>query len=291
MLKSKGRVNLGHHMAGLSTIKRFGRFKTLPTLTLLLITLCFSAFAFEDNVARFALVIGNQNYQQAPLKNPINDAESISASLLELGFSVTTVLDSDSTRLKSAVSAFYGNIQQANTSQALAVFYYAGHAIQIEHHNYLVPLDIQFGEKENFDTVLFDLNSLFAEMAKVNNVQNIVILDACRNNPFAVADTAGSRAISVGLAPLKAPFSTLIAYATEPGGVASDGKSKNGIYTKHLLRHIDKKITIEEVFKQVRKGVAKETHNKQIPWEHSSLLREVFINPPRNKNVPDLIAF
>ena len=154
-----------------------------------------------------------------------------------------------------------------------------------------MPLDIQFGEKENFNKVLFDLNSLFAEMSQLNSVQNIVILDACRNNPFGEADTAGGRLISVGLAPLKAPFSTLIAYATEPGGVASDGRAKNGIYTKHLLRHIDKKITVEEVFKKVRKGVAKETRNKQIPWEHSSLLREVFINPPRNKNVPDLIAF
>lgn len=266
-------------------------YRTVSTFTLLFLSSCFSAFAFEDNVARFALVIGNQNYQQAPLKNPINDAESISASLTKLGFTVTTVLDSDSTSLKNAVSGFYHKIQQVNAPQNLAVFYYAGHAFQIEHHNYLVPIDIQFGEDENLDTVLFDLNSLFAEMSKLNNLQNIVILDACRNNPFAGADTSGSRAISAGLAPIKAPFSTLIAYATEPGGVASDGRAKNGIYTKHLLRHIEKKITVEEVLKQVRKGVAKETRNKQIPWEHSSLLREVFINPPLNKNVPDLIAF
>jgi uncharacterized caspase-like protein len=266
-------------------------FRILFTFTLVFLNFFSLAFAYEDNVERFALVIGNQNYQLAPLKNPINDAESISASLRELGFAVTTVLDSDSTSLKKAVSAFYDSIQQVNAPQTLAMFYYAGHAIQIEHHNYLVPLDIQFGEKENFDSVLFDLNSLFAEMSKLKNMQNIVILDACRNNPFAGADTAGSRSISAGLAPLKAPSSTLIAYATEPGGVASDGRAKNGIYTKHLLRHIDKKITVEEVFKQVRKGVARETRNKQIPWEHSSLLREVFINPPRNKNVPDLIAF
>jgi uncharacterized caspase-like protein len=266
-------------------------FRTLSTFTLLFFALSFSAFAYEDNVARFALVIGNQNYQQAPLKNPINDAESISASLSELGFAVTTVLDSSSTDLKQEISRFYRNIQQLDSAQSLAVFYYAGHAIQIEHHNYLVPLDIQFGDNENFDSVLFDLNVLFAQMSQLEGLQNIIILDACRNNPFAVADTAGSRAISVGLAPLKAPSNTLIAYATEPGGVAADGKAKNGIYTKHLLRHIDKKITVEEVFKKVRKGVARETRNKQIPWEHSSLLREVFINPPRNKNVPDLIAF
>ena len=104
-------------------------------------------------------------------------------------------------------------------------------------------------------------------------VQNIVILDACRNNPF---DETFMTSTAPGLAPVKAPFDTLIAFATEPGGVASDGGRKNGVYTKHLLRNISDNFPVEEIFKKVRSGVAKETRNKQIPWEHSSLLNEIY---------------
>ena len=265
--------------------------RTMLIVALLLLAACSPAFAYQDNIARYALVIGNQNYQPSALKNPINDAQAISASLSALGFEVHTVLDSLSVELKDEIRDFYKHIKSVNSKQALAIFYYAGHAIQIEHHNYLVPIDMPFGKQENFMKTLFDLNLLFAEISKLEGVQNIIILDACRNNPFASADTGKEGLVSVGLAPLKAPSGTLIAYATEPGGVAADGRAKNGIYTKHLLRHIEKKISVEAVFKKVRKGVAKETHNRQIPWEHSSLLREVFINPPPNKNVPDLIAF
>jgi uncharacterized caspase-like protein len=97
--------------------------------------------------------------------------------------------------------------------------------------------------------------------------------------------------INDGLAPIRAPVGTLIAYSTEPGATASDGKGKNGLYATHLLKHMDDKIPIEEVFKKVRKGVAKQSKNRQIPWEHSSLLWDVFINAPLNKEVPDLLTY
>ena len=93
------------------------------------------------------------------------------------------------------------------------------------------------------------------------------------------------------MAKVRAPFDTLIAYATEPGGVASDGGRKHGVYTKHLLRNMTKNISVEEVFKKVRVGVAKETRYKQIPWEHSSLLDEIYFNPPKNADVPDIVVF
>jgi uncharacterized caspase-like protein len=132
---------------------------------------------------------------------------------------------------------------------------------------------------------------LFTEINKSNDLQNIIILDACRNNPFENNTVADNGNMASGLAPIKAPSNTLIAFATEPGGVAADGRSNNGVYTKHLLKHIDKQISVEELFKKVRTGVAKETRNKQIPWEHSSLLSEVFFSPPKNRDIPDLVIF
>lgn len=266
-------------------------FRLMLTIGLLFSLSCPPVIAYEDKTERFALVIGNQNYAKSPLKNAINDAQAMSASLTELGFRVNTLIDSQAVDLKNSVQKFYADIQRVKSGQALALFYYAGHAIQIEHRNYLVPLNMQFSSRENFRASLFDLNSLFVEIAKLADTQNIVILDACRNNPFGEMAAGEDNTISAGLAPLKAPSGTLIAYATEPGGVASDGRAKNGIYTKYLLRHIGKEISVEEVFKKVRKGVATETRHQQIPWEHSSLLHEVFINPPRNRQVPDIIVF
>jgi uncharacterized caspase-like protein len=150
---------------------------------------------------------------------------------------------------------------------------------------------MQFESYPEFVSGLYKIDSLFIEINKSKGLQNIIILDACRNNPFENDTVADNGNMSSGLAPIKAPFNTMIAFATEPGGVAADGKRKNGVYTKHLLRHMTKQISVEAVFKKVRTGVAKETRNKQIPWEHSSLLNEVFFSPPKNRNIPDLMIF
>lgn len=249
------------------------------------------SFAFEQDVQRFALVIGNKSYVTAPLKNSANDANAIADSLTEIGFRITLLTDSNLSDLTAQVQQFYARVKRDKHTKKLALIYYAGHAIQVNHHNYIVPLGMQFESYSEFMSGLYKIDMLFVEINKSKNLQNIIILDACRNNPFENNSVADNGKMSSGLAPVKAPSNTMIAFATEPGGVAADGKRKNGVYTKHLLRHIAKQISVEEVFKKVRKGVAKETRNKQIPWEHSSLLNEVFFSPPKNRDMPDLIVF
>jgi len=253
---------------------------------------CSSAIAQDEN-SRYALVIGNKNYPQVPLSNPINDAESIAKNLAELNFEVTLLVDLGYETLSQNIEKYYRKIQINNDKKAIVFFYYAGHAIQINHRNYLVPLDVQFGDNKKFMAGLYDINKIFSHIPKRYGLQNIIILDACRNNPFKkkASDGADDLVISDGLAPLRAPVGTIIAYSTEPGSSASDGKGRNGIYTKHLLNYIQEMISIEEVFKKVRKSVVEETNNQQTPWEHSSLLEDVYINPPRNRDIPDLISF
>lgn len=242
----------------------------------------------NSNAQRYALVIGNQNYQAAPLKHALNDATAIANALSEAKFNVSLMKNVDTTSLAQGVDRFYDEVKRDSHANKLVVVYYAGHAIQINHTNYLIPLNIQFQSEHEFISSLFNLSDLFTHMKKIPGLQNIVILDACRNNPF---DRFTSMPVTAGLAPVKAPSGTLIAFATEPGGVASDGRSKNGIYTKHLLRFISQSLPVEEVFKKVRTGVAKETRNKQIPWEHSSLLSELYFSPPKNKDVPSIVVF
>jgi len=249
------------------------------------------SFAAEQNVQRFALVIGNKNYVTAPLKNSANDANAIADSLTEMGFRVSLLTDSNLSDLTTQVQQFYAQVKRDEHAKKLALIYYAGHAIQVNHHNYIVPLGMQFESYPQFISGLYKIDSLFTEINKSKGLQNIIILDACRNNPFENNSVADNGNMSSGLAPIKAPSNTMIAFATEPGGVAADGKRKNGVYTKHLLRHIATQISVEEVFKKVRAGVAKETRNKQIPWEHSSLLNEVFFSPPKNRDIPDLLVF
>lgn len=249
------------------------------------------SFAFEQDVQRFALVIGNKNYETAPLKNSANDANAIADSLTDIGFRVSLLTDSNLSDLTTQVQQFYAQVKTDEHANKLALIYYAGHAIQVNHHNYIVPLGMQFESYPEFISGLYKIDRLFIEINKSKNLQNIIILDACRNNPFENNAVADGGKMSSGLAPIKAPSNTMIAFATEPGGVAADGKRKNGVYTKHLLRHIAKQISVEEVFKKVRTGVAKETRNKQIPWEHSSLLNEVFFSPPKNRDIPHLLVF
>jgi uncharacterized caspase-like protein len=253
--------------------------------------LCFHSFASEQNVQGFALVIGNKSYITSPLKNALNDAHDIADSLTEMGFRVSLLKDSNFSDLSTKVQQFYAEVKRAPHEKKLALIYYAGHAIQVNHHNYIVPLDMEFESYQQFISGLYKIDNLFTEINKSNDLQNIIILDACRNNPFENNTVADNGNMASGLAPIKAPSNTLIAFATEPGGVAADGRSNNGVYTKHLLKHIDKQISVEELFKKVRTGVAKETRNKQIPWEHSSLLSEVFFSPPKNRDIPDLVIF
>ena len=243
--------------------------------------------SFDGVTERHALVIGNQSYPTAPLRNPINDANAISEKLTKLGFSVTQATDTNLTALEAIVAEFYAGLSEGSPGGTLALVYYAGHAVQINNRNYLVPVDVSPETPAAFLRGLYDINDLFAQIPGVADLQSVIVLDACRNNPFAGLDAL----VDDGLAPLRAPSGTLIAFATEPGSTAEDGEGRNGVYTAHLLKHLARKIPIEDVLKRVRRGVARETRKRQIPWEHSSLLEEVYVNPPRNREVPDLISF
>jgi uncharacterized caspase-like protein len=265
--------------------------KLICNLGLLLSVMMLSTFASAQDTKRFALVIGNKSYVSAPLKNAGNDANAMADSLSELGFIVSLVEDANLLSLSKQVQQFYSDVKRDNHKDKIALVYYAGHAIQVKHSNYIVPLGMKFDSQQQFISGLYKIDSVFTEINKVKHLQSVIILDACRNNPFESMPFVNDVGISSGLAPIKAPKNTLIAFATEPGGVAADGKHKNGIYTKYLLRHMTKQLSVEEMFKKVRSGVAKETRNKQIPWEHSSLLGELFFSPPKNKDIPDLVVF
>jgi uncharacterized caspase-like protein len=226
---------------------------------------------------RIALVIGNGAYKTGPLKNPTNDAQAVAASLKNLGFDVALRENTTYRELVDAIRQFSGRAREAD----VRLVFYAGHGIQAKGRNYLLPVDADITAEEDVPAKSADVNDLLERLGQVKQGVNIVILDACRNNPFAGNDVVlpdGRRlkyrgATQGGLARMEAPLGTFLAFSTAPGGVALDNpKEKNSLYTKHLLANIDATgVPIEQLFKQVRAGVASETGRIQTPWETSSL--------------------
>jgi hypothetical protein len=222
------------------------------------------ALSSASSEKRVALVIGNSRYETAPLRNPVNDANLVAATLREIGFDVIARTDVSLREMQLAVREFSRKIQNGS----VGLFYYAGHGMQSGGRNFLIPIGAQI-EVEG-DVVLegFDLNSVLEQMGMAQNRLNIVILDACRNNPF----TRSFRSASQGLAQVNAPAGTFIAYATAPGQTASDGKGQNGLYTQELMANLRSPgLPIEEVFKRVRVQVKQKSSGVQIPWDASSL--------------------
>lgn len=213
---------------------------------------------------RVALIIGNSKYPTAPLKNPGNDARAMAKSLKELGFEVTLRENAGQRDMAAAVRQFGSSI----TPGAVALFYFAGHGMQVKGRNYLVPTDADIQLEDEVPYSTLDVSLVLDKLEVGKSAVNIVILDACRNNPFA----RRFRSSSTGLAQMDAPIGTLIAFATAPGSVAQDGTGENGVYTKHLLDSIAMPgLPVEQMFKRVRIGVAKDTHDTQVPWESSSM--------------------
>lgn len=213
---------------------------------------------------RVALVIGNGKYPTAPLRNPVNDARAMAKTLKELGFEVTLRENASQRDMAAAVRQFGSSISPG----AAALFYFAGHGMQVKGRNYLVPTDADIQLEDEVPYAAIDVNLVLDKMEVGKSAINLVILDACRNNPFA----RRFRSSGTGLAQMDAPVGTLIAFATAPGSVAQDGTGENGIYTKHLLESIAMPgLPVEQMFKRVRVGVARETNEAQIPWESSSM--------------------
>lgn len=217
-----------------------------------------------NNAQRVALVIGNAAYKDAPLTNPVNDARAIVKALQEAGFSVIQRENIDQRGMLSALREFGDHLRAGGTG----LFYYAGHGMQIKGRNYLIPVGANIEREDEVAFSAVDAQAVLDKMEAAGNVANIMILDACRNNPF----TRSTRSGQAGLAQMDAPVGTLVAYATSPGAVASDGTGANGLYTQHLLTAIRQPGNkVEDVFKQVRSNVRRDSQGKQVPWESTSL--------------------
>jgi len=225
----------------------------------------------ENNPSRVALVIGNSTYPDAPLRNAVNDARSMSKRLSKLGFQVITVENTARDAMQKSILEFASRLKGETTG----LFYYAGHGVQSRGRNYLLPVDAEVSSERALRFEAVDVQAVLEEMEFAGNRMNIVILDACRNNPFERRFRGGSR----GLAAIDAARGTLIAYATAPGAVAADGDGDNGLYTAELLAALQvPNLKVEEVFKRVRVAVAARTGGAQVPWESSSLTGDLVFN-------------
>ncbi len=226
--------------------------------------------------ARVALVIGNAAYKDAPLLNPVNDARAVAAALQESGFTVILRENTDQRGMLSALREFGDKLRGGasnkagapNNAGAVGLFYYAGHGMQIKGRNYLVPVGANVEREDEVAYSAVDAQAVLDKMEAAGNAANIMILDACRNNPF----TRSARSGQAGLAQMDAPVGTLVAFATSPGAVASDGAGANGLYTQHLLTAMRQSGSkVEDVFKQVRANVRRDSQGKQVPWEATSM--------------------
>lgn len=224
---------------------------------------------------RNALVIGNSQYQVGALRNPANDAQDMATRLNHLGFDVTLLLNTGQEKMEQAINEFGRQLYQGG----VGLFYYAGHGVQVHGENYLIPVNAHIESESDVRYKAVNIGQLLGKMGEARNGLNIVILDACRDNPFAKEFRSASRGLAVVSS--SAVKGTLIAYATSPGKVASDGEDRNGLYTKHLLKNLQTPgLPVEQVFKRVLQGVERETNGKQTPWTSSSFSGDFYFVPP-----------
>ncbi|ADD69110.1 peptidase C14 caspase catalytic subunit p20 [Denitrovibrio acetiphilus DSM 12809] len=232
------------------------------------------AISFTKDAAkeekRIAVLIGNSNYNSAPLKNPVNDTRSLSSTLRSLGFKVHDYYDLS----RDDIKRVSGLLSEKQNSGGTALFYYAGHGIQSAGNNYMIPVNADIKTESDLEFEAVSLDMVFAKMEQAGNRVNIVILDACRNNPF----SRSYRTQIQGLATVSAPAGSFIAYATSPGKVAADGEGDNSIFTSSLINVLEKTqgIPIEQIFKFVRSEVRQATGGEQIPWTSSSMEGDFF---------------
>ncbi len=231
---------------------------------------------------RVALVIGNSAYVNTPrLENPKNDAADIAASLKQLGFEVAEGRDLDKAFMDRTIRNFADMLAGAQ----MALFYYAGHGLQVGGQNYLVPVDAKLTSAAalDFETIRMDLVQRTMER---ETSTNIVILDACRDNPLArnLARALGTRSASIGkgLAAVESGEGTLISFSTQPGNVALDGQGRNSPFAAALLKHIPAPgEDLPTILIKVRNDVMAATERRQVPWEHSALTAKVFFTSPK----------
>ena len=234
------------------------------TPLLLIACLIFALVSPAQAERRIALVIGNAAYKEGPLRNSVNDADDMAAALRRQGFEVILRENASLAQMEAAVDEFWQRLKQGGTG----LFYFAGHGLQVNGRNYLVPVDARLQAEQDAKYKCLDAGLLLGRMENAGNDLNIIILDACRNNPFARSFRSGA----AGLAKMDAPQGSLIAYATAPDSVAADGTGRNGLYTEKLLKAMETPgLPLERMFKRVRDEVMSATKDKQVPWESTSL--------------------
>lgn len=251
-------------------------------LILLCVGCCASPLAAAER--RVALVIGNASYASVtPLKNPVNDANAVAQSLRELGFAVTLALNVDKAGFEQRVRDFANSLDGATA----ALFYYAGHGLQVDGRNYLLPVDAKVTNEADLPFELVAIDIVLQKLAH-HRITNIVILDACRDNPLSevLSKSLGerSKAVGQGLASVYAGVGTVISFSTQPGNTALDGDSDNSPYSGALRRHIfAPDIDVLEMLKLVRRDVVAQTRQNQIPWDNSSLIDQFFFRTSAEK--------
>jgi len=237
--------------------------KSLLTIIILFVPVIVMATASEKRVA---LIIGNAAYQSMPLQNTLNDARAMEKALRECDFQIIRELDAGRSSMRKSIRKFGEKIKDVG----VGLFYYAGHALQVRGENYLVPIGASvFAEDEVMDECL-RASSVVRKMESAGNRLNILILDACRNNPF-----RSFRSTAQGLAEMHAPAGTIIQYATAKGSVASDQDEnrQNGLYTSKLLNHIlTPGLEVRKMFSLVREEVYLASNKDQLPWEANSMM-------------------
>ena len=229
--------------------------------------------ATADPARRVALVIGNAAYADSPLTNPGNDARDMAQALTRIGFNVTMLTDRNRAQMTQAIR----NFGLAAAGAETALFYFAGHGVQVRGKNYLIPTGQRFADEGEVEADAVDVNTVLGRMEQARASVSVVILDACRNNPLA----RDGRNVARGLARMEAPSGALVAFAAQPGAEAIDGSGRNGLYTKYLLRHIETAgLTAEQMFKRVRADVERESGRRQSPREETSLTGADFFFKP-----------
>lgn len=246
-------------------------------VTGLLLTFTITELKAQENAQkRIALVIGNSDYQHtSALVNPKNDATVMAKALRSLDFEVIDALDLSQNDMKRAIKKFAQKLEEGGRG-TIGLFYYAGHGVQVNGVNYLIPVNAKISSAVDVEIESVDLQSVTNAMDVAGNGLNVVVLDACRDNPF----KSSTRSLSRGLARINAPKGSLIAYATSPGDVAADGVGDNSPYTAALVKTMQVPgLTIERVFKRVRLEVHEQTKETQTPWESSSLTGDFYFLP------------
>ncbi|HEX4408845.1 MAG TPA: caspase family protein [Xanthobacteraceae bacterium] len=258
----------------------------MRVLTRMLAVLFVACVLFDSASAsaqqRFALVIGNSNYQAVQtLPNAVHDATAVSDFLKSAGFDVTTALDVDQSGLRHAVQDFAQRVGSKDDPKTVALIYFAGHGVQVDGENYLVPVDAKITSAADIPFAAVRFNDVMNTLEQIGKKTRLIFLDACRDNPF------NQGALAHGLAIVSAPTGTLVVYSTSPGATAEDGSGANSPFTTALLETGKKPgESIEETIKDMRVAVSAQTTGRQVPWDVSSLIEPFSFFPDANATPP-----